>query len=188
MSTAAEPLQEFLAATDAQELLAPSAPSQAIQKVGYSHDAMINLLIARQGRISQNDLAAHFGYTASWVSQVMSSDAFQARFAERTKELVDPAIRDEAQAGFRDILRKSQELLLARLNGLKVSDQLIIRSAEVAGRALGYGAREQTVINNTTNIEQHLEVLGDRLVGLLHRKKDEQLSKIDLLTQESTSV
>lgn len=169
---------------------ASAAASQAIAKIGYSHDAMINLLIARQGRISQNELAAHFGYTASWISQVMSSDAFQARFAERTKELVDPAIRDEAQAGFRDVLMRSQELLLTKLQQPKVSDQLVIRSLEVAGRALGYGAREQTVNNNfnTTVVEQHLEVMGERLVGLLNRKKAESRSQIDLLTQETSSV
>jgi hypothetical protein len=160
-----------------------AVPQPAIAKVGYSHDAMINLLIARQGRISQNDLAAYFGYTASWISQIMSSDAFQARFAERTKELVDPAIRDEAQSGFRDILRRSQELLMQKLNAPKVSDQLVIRSTEVAGRALGYGAREQTITNNI-NVEQHLEVLGDRLVNLLHRKKAETFTQIDLLTQD----
>jgi hypothetical protein len=176
-------LDEFLGAET------PPAPQPpAIAKVRYTHDAMINLLIARQGRISQNDLAEHFGYTASWISQIMSSDAFQARFAERTKELVDPAIRDEAQAGFREVLARSQELLISKLAKPQVSDQLVIRSLEVAGRALGYGAREQTIINNTTNVEQHLEVLGERLVGLLHRKKSETFNHIDLLTQETSSV
>lgn len=185
MSASVSELDQFIGVEDA----APVAPRQAIAKVSYNHDAMINMLIARQGRISQGELAKYFGVTESWLSQIMSSDAFQARFAERTKELVDPAIRDEAQAGFREVLRISQELLLERLNSRKVSDTLLIKSTEVAGRALGYGAREQTINNNfvQNNVEQHLEVLGDRMTGLLQRRRQAALDpSIELITQESS--
>ena len=63
------------------------APKPAIQKVNYSHDGMINLILANRG-ITQNAIAAHYGYSASWVSQVMSSDAFQAKLAERAAEIM----------------------------------------------------------------------------------------------------
>lgn len=182
-------MQDFLdqsSGGDPEDLsvVAEQGSRQSIAKIGYSHDAMINLLIARSGRISQNELAEYFGYTASWISQVMSSDAFQARYAERTKELIDPAIRDAAAAGFKDVLNRSIEILKEKLAAPKISDQLAIQSATLASRALGYGAREQTVINHT-NMDIHLEELGGRLTTLLTRKKSEVLTHIDKLTQES---
>ena len=55
------------------------------RRVKYSHDAMIDLIIASPG-IQQNTLAIHFGYTVGWISTIMQSDAFQAKLAARKDE------------------------------------------------------------------------------------------------------
>src|ERR1700729_1209506 len=91
-------------------------PQGAIQKVNYSHDGMINLIIAHRG-ISQNQLAQHFGYSASWVSQVMSSDAFQARLAERAAELEDPTIRASVEESLKGLITRSVEIIKEKLKG-----------------------------------------------------------------------
>jgi hypothetical protein len=62
-----------------------------IAKVGYTHDAMVDQLIATP-HISQGELASIFGYSQTWVSQVINSDAFQARLAHRKEQLADPLI------------------------------------------------------------------------------------------------
>jgi len=131
-------------------LAAPPAELQgAIQKVRYSHDAMIDMIIANPG-VSQNELAAQFGYTPGWVSQVITSDAFQNRLAERKEELVDPLIRQALEERFRALVHRSQELLLERLNSpAKVSDDLLLRSLELGAKALGYGARGPSIQQNT---------------------------------------
>jgi transcriptional regulator with XRE-family HTH domain len=147
----------------------------AIQKVNYSHDGMINLIIAHRG-ISQNALAAHFGYSASWVSQVMSSDAFQARLMERAAELEDPTIKASIEDGLKGMAARSMEILKEKLANPAniVPDNLALRTLELTTRALGYGARESTV-NVQVNMEAHLEKLSENLTGLLSRKKLEAL-------------
>ena len=153
----------------------PPAFKQAIQKINYSHDGMINLIIANRG-ISQNDLARHFGYSASWISQVMSSDAFQARLAERAAEIEDPTLRATVEESIKGILARSIEILKEKLNqpAASIPDNLALRSLELSSRALGFGAREQTVAVQV-NVDAHLESLGGRLVDLLARKKSEAL-------------
>src|SRR5882757_8880153 len=88
----------------------PAAELQPIQKINYTHDGMINLILANRG-ISQNEIARHFGYSASWVSQVMSSDAFQARLMERAAEIEDPTLRATIEEGLRGLLSRSMEIL-----------------------------------------------------------------------------
>ena len=78
----------------------PSGANRGVARVSYTHDAMIDAII-HNPTISQNQLAAHFGYTPGWVSQIIASDAFQARLAERTGELVDPTIRASVEDRFK---------------------------------------------------------------------------------------
>ena len=61
-------------------------------KIRYSHDGMIDMIVAEPW-ISQNELALRFGYTASWVSTIMTSDAFKAKLELRKDEIVDPVLR-----------------------------------------------------------------------------------------------
>lgn len=159
-----------------------SLPKQAIQKINYSHDGFINLILANRG-ISQNELAAKIGYSASWVSQVMSSDAFQARLMERAAEIEDPALRATIEDGLKGMLSRSMEILKAKLDGqpAKIPDNLVLRTLELSTRALGYGAREQTVAVQV-NIDQHLEELGGRLTTLLTRKKAETQPPVEVET------
>jgi len=162
---------------------------QAIQRVNYSHDGMINLIIANRG-ISQNALAAHFGYSPSWISQVMSSDAFQARLLERAGELEDPTIRASIEDSLKGLVSRSMEILKIKLNEqdvAKIPDNLAIRTLELSTRALGYGAREQTVAVQV-NVDNHLESLGGRLVGLLQRKKAEVEAESDVCKDIEESV
>jgi transcriptional regulator with XRE-family HTH domain len=158
----------------------PVVPKPAIQKLNYSHDGLINLILANRG-ISQNELAARMGYSASWISQIMSSDAFQAKLLERAHEIEDPTLRSTIEDGLKGMLSRSMEVLKEKLDGPSASipDNLALRTLELSSRALGYGAREQTVAVQV-NIDQHLEELGGRLTGLLQRKKSETQPPIEV--------
>lgn len=153
----------------------PSPAPQAIQKLHYTHDAMIDLIIANPA-IHQNELAARFGYTASWVSTLMATDAFQNRLAERTKELVDPAIRASVEEQFKGMVLRSLDILRQKLDkpAADIPDNLALRTLELSSRALGYGARVETPPTQVgVSVEVHLEQMGDNLVKLLQRKKAE---------------
>lgn len=153
--------------------LVPSEPKPAIKKVRYTHDAMIDLIIANPA-VSQNELALSFGYSPSWVSQIIATDAFQNRLAERTKELVDPNIRLSVEERFKGLVLRSLEILAEKLSkpSHQIPDQLALRTLEVSSRAIGYGARDNnTVVQN--HVEVHLDKLGENLVNLLRKKKAE---------------
>ena len=143
-------------------------------KLNYSHDAMIDLLIANPG-ISQNEVARRFGYSASWVSTIMSTDAFQSRFAERKDEIVDPAIRATVEEHFKGAVARSLEIIRHKLSkpADQVGDNLVLRTLEISSRALGYGARKDPP--PVPSLHLHLDVLGDNLTTLLRRKKAEAI-------------
>jgi transcriptional regulator with XRE-family HTH domain len=171
-------LDQIESTEDLSQVVLPAAdpkPKGVIQKINYSHDGMINLIIANRG-ITQDALAKHFGYSPSWISQVMSSEMFQARLAERAQEIEDPTLRATVEEGFQGLVRRSMELLKEKLDrpAAEVEAGLLLRTLDISSRALGYGAREApTVVINNNQVENHLEVLGGRLTGLLQRKKSE---------------
>jgi len=147
-----------------------------VKKLNYSHEAMIDLIIATPG-ISQNEIAARFGYSASWVSQVRCSDMFQEMLAKRRNEIVDPALLASVEDNFKGLISRSMDLLKEKLDSPAndVSDILVLRTLEISSRALGYGARTDPNVKVEVNIGDHLEKLGGNLVRLLEKKKQEAI-------------
>lgn len=125
--------------------------ANAIARVKYSHDAMIDQMISNPA-VSQGQLAAMFGYTQAWVSRVMNSDAFLARLAERKRDLVDPGIAFSLDEKFRALADQSLDILTEKLAVTKNPDTAL-KALELAGKALGYGARQQNL-----NVQQNFVV------------------------------
>lgn len=173
-----DPLDQLLVEASAEPT---SVGSRGIATVKYTHDAMIDLIIQCPS-ISQNDLAKHFGYTASWVSQIIASDSFQSKLAERREQLVDPLLRTTVEENFKALVLRSQEILMEKLNGPShmIPDQLALRTMELASRAAGYGARDQAPAVTNVNMNVHLENLSSNLTNLLQRKKSEVIDIGDL--------
>jgi hypothetical protein len=110
-----------------------------IKKVSYTHEALADLILANPA-ISQNDLAAHFGYTPGWISQVIASDAFQAFISERKDKIVDPLLRGAVEESMKGLVLQSMQRLREKLEA-NPSDQLVLEVFKNSTRALGYGAR-----------------------------------------------
>jgi hypothetical protein len=168
----------------------PLVPTRqdVIRKLSYTHDALIDMIIAHP-EFSQGQLANHFGYTQAWLSQVMASDAFKSKLAERKDALVDPILRLQIEERFKALVERSFEILMEKISvpASQVPDQLALRTFEIASRAAGFGAR-QVVPPGDINVEVHLNTLGDRLTGLLSRKRTEaQQTAIDGTCEESPS-
>lgn len=139
--------------------LAPTMGKLA--KVRYTHDAMIDLIIQNPW-ISQNEIAATFGYTPGWISNVFASDAFQARLALRRDEIVDPAIKATVEERFRALVLRSLEVLQEKLNKPQVSDQVALRAAELGAKALGIGGNAAPPAPPSDRLEK----LAERLLVL----------------------
>lgn len=128
-----------------------ASAATAIARVKYTHDAMIDLIVANPA-VSQADIAKHFGYTQPWVSRIMNSDAFQARLALRKEELVDPSIVASIDEKLRALASKSLDVVLEKLTATNSAD-IGLKALEISSRALGYGARQQNL-----NVQQNFVV------------------------------
>lgn len=115
--------------------------SQSIQTVKYSHDAIIDAILANPS-IRQGELAKLFGFSGGHMSRIMTSDAFQARLAERKKELIDPAIAERLEERWSGLEHQSLEILANKLEATQSAD-LALKTAELAIKAKGYGARDR---------------------------------------------
>lgn len=128
-----------------------------IMQVRYSHDAMIDLIVA-EPTVTQKKLAEIFGRTEGWISLVVNSDAFQARLAERRAELVDPEIVASIQERLQAVASASLAKLHERLSdpARVLNDDFLFRTAELSTKALGYGAR--TPAAGSTNVAVIVQV------------------------------
>lgn len=127
----------------ATPLASTESAANAIQRVKYSHDAMIDMILA-DPRTKQGEIARHFGVTQGWVSRVFCSDAFQARLAERKSELVDPTLLDTIENNLRGLIHQGSEILAEKLETSRSPD-LALKAMEIGGKLLGYGAKKDNV-------------------------------------------
>ena len=134
---------------------------QAVEKVSYSHDKMIDLVVANP-RVKQGTLAAYFGYTEGWVSRVMSSDAFKLRMAQRRVQLVDPLITATLEDRFSALALRGLEVLQAKLD--QPTDLVPFRDAatavELGGKGMaigGFGAKVQVDVHNNVDLRGAIE-------------------------------
>jgi hypothetical protein len=116
-----------------------------IAKVRYTHDACIDKILACPD-ISQNDLAAEFGYSATWISTIVNSDAFQARLAERKKELIDPVIALAMEERLKGLASRSIEILMKRMEADDAphSAAVAIKALPIAISGLGMGQKRES--------------------------------------------
>lgn len=120
---------------------------QPVAKIRWSHEMVIDVILEHP-EWDQRMLAKHFGYSDTWVCMLIQSDAFQAKLAERRDEILDPGIRANIEERFRALAQHSLDRLHAKLENPNASDNLVLRSAELAAKALGLGARTPQVATN----------------------------------------
>lgn len=140
-----------------------------LKKVSYTHEALIELIIENP-TMDQNHLAAHFGYTPGWISNILASEAFQARMASRREEIIDPRLKASMKELFEGLARQSLEVLHKKLSQEQVSENVAIRCAELGAKALGIGGHAPPA--PTTPAADRLARLAERLVTLLPSKSE----------------
>lgn len=153
-----------------EPLKSTESAKNALSRVRYTHDAMIDIIIAKPD-VSQNTLAEYFGYSVGWVSRITCSDAFQARLAVRRGEIVTPGLLVTFEEKLKGLCDQSLELLTKRLNSVNEETQksdveigTIFKALELGTKSLGYGARQTNVaiqnsvtVNNITD-EKLMEI------------------------------
>lgn len=132
-------------------LAGTASAANAIARVRYTHDSMIDMIIANPA-LSQGDIAREYGFTEAWVSRVMNSEAFQARLAARKADIVDPSLVLTIQEKLAALASKSLDKLINRV-AIGASPEVELRALEITSKALGYGARQANV-----NVQQNFVV------------------------------
>jgi len=125
---------------------------QRLQKVRYSHDAMIDVLLA-EPTITQNALAKQFDRSVPWISRILGSDAFQAALAKRREEITDPFLVATIEERFRGLAYQSLEIISEKLESTKNVD-LALKGLDISAKVLGFGARAGGQTNQTQFIIQ----------------------------------
>lgn len=115
----------------------------AIAKTSYTHEDIIDLIL-QQPAITQREIAKAYGYTETWVSIIINSDAFQARLADRKRELVDPVIVATLEDRFRGLASLSMNILEEKLESGR-SAELALKALELSAKAAGFGANSAKV-------------------------------------------
>lgn len=126
-----------------------------LQKVRYKHEAMIDMIVANPA-LKQGEIAAAFGMSQGWVSQIFSSDSFQAKLATRKKELVEATVLNSVEEGFTAIARRSTQVVLDKLEANPSSD-FALEALKASSKALGYGARPAN--GGQTNVQNNVVVV-----------------------------
>lgn len=152
------------------QLISGSVSKTPRPKMRYTHQAMVDTIIENPA-ISQNEIAAMFGRTPGWVSTIITSDAFQCLLAARKAELVDPELRLSLEERFRAITAQSLRVLQEKLArpADQVSDQLVLRAAELGAKSLGIGAHAPPP--PPPNPAEYLPAIADRLMRLQGRPR-----------------
>lgn len=120
-----------------------ASAAAAIQRVHWHHDLMIKVMLTNP-QWSQGDLAKHFGYTQAWISRIINSDAFRARYAELKADLIDPTVIMTLDENIRVLANRSAQVLLEKLESTH-SPEIAMKALELGAKALGYGARQPQV-------------------------------------------
>jgi transcriptional regulator with XRE-family HTH domain len=149
----------------------PNGRARGVRRISYTHAALIDAIIANPC-VSQRELATHFGYSAGWISQILASNVFQRRLAERLQELADPTLRAYVERQFDTLVRRSLDILSEKLDrpAVQIPDQLALLALELGARALGYGLRQPRAAPGS-DVASHLEALSGHLMTLLQRRR-----------------
>lgn len=134
-------------------------------KVSYTHLDMIDWIIAHPGYRLQ-DLAARYGYSVPWISNIMASDAFKAAYAARREEVMGPMLAT-IQEQFEGVTRLALDRLGERLATPAVENNVILRAVELGAKAMGVGGNAPP----PAQVPQadHLAQLANRLIDLQSR-------------------
>ncbi len=162
--------------------LGPAPTMGNLQKIGYSHTDMIDFIISNPG-ITQNALAARYGYSVGWISNVMASDAWQSALAARRAEICDPVLVATVEERFKGITLLSLERLKQKLEAPQVSDNVVLRAVELGAKALGVGGNAPQA---QAPQGDHLAALANRLIDLQSRVR--AASAAEVIDVSSTMI
>jgi len=118
-----------------QSAIAPAKRPPGPQKLSYTHEAMIDLIL-QEPTVTTKELGAVFDLSPGWVARVIASDSFQSRLAERKQALVDPVIVHSIRERVQGVAVQSLTIIKEKLDA-EESAAYALEALGVATIALG---------------------------------------------------
>jgi hypothetical protein len=116
-------------------------------KFKESYSRIIDEMI-RDPSLTTSGLAYITGYNRQWLHTIISSDAFQARLAEKQKAVCDPIILATIKERLQGVVSRSIEIMETRLESEKVSIDTAMEVVALGAKVLGMGVQKQAVQQN----------------------------------------
>lgn len=150
-------------------------------KSSFSYEKLADTLIVNP-RLSLKELSQVFGYTETWLSIVMHSDAFKVVMQRRKGDLVDPIIRATIEDHYKALAAKSCHVLMEKLSAPVhvISDELALRAAALGAQMF----KAAPVIPQVP--ESSIDKLADRLIALQQGLRGTTLQTAEVI--EGTAV
>lgn len=115
----------------------------------YRHQAIADEMLANP-MANQNQIAEKLGYTPSWISTVINSDAFQAYYRERRaewdSELASKAHTRALEVGLKALDKTEDALEAGEIDPVTVFDKALQRAGMAPSK--GSDTQNNTQINN----------------------------------------
>ena len=108
--------------------------------LAYSPLSMVQLMV-QHPEYTHAQLAAQFNRPASWISQVLASEAFQSA-VEPYRHQLDPSFGATMDERFRSLAIRATTVLQSKLESSGVNDLVVLKAAEIGVKALGLGQKK----------------------------------------------
>jgi len=113
------------------------ANSVQVQRVSHTHNAILDFMVANP-TAPLSHVATYFGYTQSWLSTVIHSDAFQARLRERQDTAFNEVVVADLRAKITGVASQAIDKLSEKL-AVAADIRDVKDSAEMLLRSIGWG-------------------------------------------------
>lgn len=112
------------------------AQQRGLKRLTYTHEAMVELILAEPA-VKTAELAEIFGYSEGWILQVVKSDSFQSRLAQRKAQLTDPVIAQSVEDRLRGVALNALGLVEEKLDKADTSGDYALEALGIASHGLG---------------------------------------------------
>lgn len=125
-----------------------------VKKVSFTHEALIQWMLENPSR-HLRDAAEYFGYTQSWLSTIIHSDAFKQQLIKRQNQVAFQVAAD-IPSRLRGAAHVALEGLTRQLETTE-DPEFLLDATDKLLRNMGYGPASsrnpggQTITNNTQN-------------------------------------
>lgn len=150
-------------------------------KASFSYEKLADTLIINP-RLSGKELSALFGYSETWLSIIIHSDAFKVVMQRRKGDLVDPILRASLEDHYKALAARSCHVLMDKLSAPVhvISDELALRAAALGAQMF----KAAPVLPQVP--ESSIDKLADRLIALQQGLRGTTLQTIEVI--EGTAV